>query len=183
MQFLQVAERKKLEKYEQASLSPQNYKYVKSAAKTFIYDCKVFVKSALSINGRICELLSSLHGNQHLLKTSTLNISNCQNVQCLQSPSYISRYIDLNVNTHLVKQKSDEWFDLCKNCFITASTIYTALGFHGRKELKMHFNEFVYKKGRRTHDDFTQRKLDHGTENEVKHNVKLKHNNVITDLI
>ena len=122
------------------------------------------MKSALSINGRICELLNSLHGNQHLLKTSTLNISNCQNVQCLQSPSYISRYIDLNVNTHLVKQKSD----LCKNCFITASTIYTSLGCHRRKELKMHFSEFVYKKGRRTHDDFTQRKLDHGTENEVK---------------
>ena len=124
------------------------------------------MKSALSINGRICELLSSLHGNQHLLKTSTLNISNCQNVQCLLSPSYISRYIDLNVNTHLVKQKSDEWFELCKNCFVTASTMYTALGFHGRKELNMHFNEFVYKKGR-THNDFTQRKLDHGTENEV----------------
>ena len=31
--FLQVAERKKLEKYEKASLSPQNYEYVKSAAK------------------------------------------------------------------------------------------------------------------------------------------------------
>ena len=60
---LQVSERKKLEKYEKASLSTQNYEYVKSAAKTFIYDCKVFVKSALSINGRICELLSSLHGN------------------------------------------------------------------------------------------------------------------------
>ena len=45
--------------------------------------------------------------------------------------------------------------------------MYTALGFHGRKELNMHFNESVYKKGRITYDDFTQRKLDHGTENEV----------------
>ena len=60
---LQVSERKKLEKYEKASSSPQNYKYAKSAAKTFIYDCKVFVKSALSINGRIYKLSSSLHGN------------------------------------------------------------------------------------------------------------------------
>ena len=155
---LQVSKMKKLEKYEKASSSTQNYKYVKSAAKTFIYDCKVFVKSALSINGRICELLSSLHGNWHLLKTSTLYLSNCENVKCLQSTSYISRYIDLNVNTHLVKQKSDEWFELHKKCFVTASTIYNALGFHGWKELNMQFQWICLQKNKRRFDELTPKK-------------------------
>ena len=74
VQHLQVAEGKTLEKYEKASSSPQNYESVKSAAKTYIYDCKLFVKSALSINGQICELLSSIQGSWHLLKSSTLNL-------------------------------------------------------------------------------------------------------------
>ena len=104
------------------------------------------MKSALCINGQIYELLSSLQGSQHLLKPSTLNLHKCENIRRVQSTKYISKYIDLNTNTHLVQQKSDEWFQLQKKSFITDSTMLDALGFHGKKELNNHFHEFPKKR-------------------------------------
>ena len=96
-----------------------------------------------------------------------MNLHKCENIRRLQSTKYISNYIDLNTNTHLVKQQTDEWFQLHKKCFVTASTMFNALGFHGRKELNIHFHEFVHKKGSQVFDLSTQMKLDHGIENEV----------------
>ena len=89
-----------------------------------------------------------------------MNVHKCENIRRLQSPKYICNYIDLSVNTHLVKQQTDEWFQL-------HSTMFNALGFHGRKELNNHFQEHVHKKGSRVFDLSTQIKLDHGIENEV----------------
>ena len=96
-----------------------------------------------------------------------MNVHKCENIRRLQSPKYICNYIDLSVNTHLVKQQTDEWLQLHKKCFITASTMFNALGFHGRKELNNHFQEHVHKKGSCVFGLSTQIKLDHGIENEV----------------
>ena len=54
-----------------------------------------------------------------------------------------------------------------EKCYVTVSTMYNTLGFRGRKELKMHFDEFVHKKGPRLHDEETQMKLDHENKNEI----------------
>ena len=53
----QVSERR-LEKYEKASTSPSSYEYLKSAARTYIYDCKIFIKSMLTLNQKICEYMN-----------------------------------------------------------------------------------------------------------------------------
>ena len=88
----------------------------------------MFVKSALNLNGRICELLSHFQGNLHLLCTKNMNINQCNNIHLLHEPKCIQNFLDLNENTNLVKQRSEEWFKLCKRAFVTGSTMYNALG-------------------------------------------------------
>ena len=106
----------------------------------------MFIKSALNLNGRICELLSHFQGNLHLLHTTNIKINQCNNIHLLHEPKYIQNFLDLNENTNLVKQRSEEWFELCKRALVTGSTMYNALGLQGRKELNYHFNDFKYKK-------------------------------------
>ena len=45
--------------------------------------------------------------------------------------------------------------------------MYSALGFRGTQEMKLHFREFVLKQNDRTFDDQTLLRMQYGTDNEV----------------
>ena len=77
---VQVSQRRRLEKYEKASTSPSSYEYLKSAAKTYIYDCKMFIKSMLTLNQKICEYISSLQRNRSRMASGKVNVT--ERVEC-----------------------------------------------------------------------------------------------------
>ena len=99
----QVSERRRLEKYEKASTSPSSYEYLKSAAGTYIYDCKMFIKSMLTLNQKICEYMSSLQRNRSRMASGKVNVTKRENVQRLHDTSVVKRFVNLRKNTHLIK--------------------------------------------------------------------------------
>ena len=127
--------------------SDPNFKIAaKSACNTQIYECKVFVNRALALNLRICKCLAKLQGTEDHFNPENIILCNVHNVRRLHNTSYVGANCDLNVNTHLIKQGSEEWMDLRKSSHITGSTAYNALGFRGFKSVREHFKQFIYNK-------------------------------------
>ena len=155
----QVSERRRLEKYEKASTSPSSYEYLKSAARTYIYDCKMFIKSMLTLNQKICEYMSSLQRNRSRMASGKVNVTKRENVQRLHDTSVVKRFVNLRKNTHLIKQHSEEWLQLRQEVHLTKTTAYNVLGFRGGGEMRQHYDEFIHKKGRRQFDDETQQRI------------------------
>ena len=85
----QVLERRRLEKYEKASTCPSSYEYQKSAARTYIYDCKMIIKSTLTINQKICEYMSSLQRNRSRMGSGKINVMERGNVQRLHDTKFV----------------------------------------------------------------------------------------------
>ena len=54
--------------------------------------------------------------------------------------------MDLNKYTHVVKQKSEKWFELWREAKVTGSTLYTSKGLDTLKKQKEHYEEFIEKK-------------------------------------
>ena len=103
----------------------------KSACKTQIYECKIFVHKALQLNLHICECLAKMQNNESVMRTGNINLSTQMNVRRLLSPEYVSRHIDIQESPHLIKQGTEHWKEFRKKSHITRSTAYNALGFRG----------------------------------------------------
>ena len=158
----QVSERRRLEKYEKASTSPLSYEYLKSAARTYIYDCNMFIKSMLTLNQKICEYMSSLQRNRSRMASGKVNVTEREN-----DTNVVKKFVNLRKDIHLIKQHSEEWLQIRQEAHVTASTAYNALGFSGGEEMRQHYDEFIHKKRRRQFDEEIQQRLDHGIANEV----------------
>ncbi|XP_071172850.1 uncharacterized protein [Mytilus edulis] len=68
---------------------------------------------------------------------------------------------------HLLKQKSDEWFNLRKTVKVTGSTAYNALGIDGLKSQKETFQCINNQKEKPAPTEQQQMAMKHGTENEI----------------
>ena len=88
-------------------------------------------------------------------------------MRLLHEAEDVSSLTDLNKHSEYVKQWSEQWKELWSQCFITGSTTYSALGFRGTQELKLHFREFVLKQNDCIFDDQTRLRMQYGTDNEV----------------
>lgn len=122
---------------------------------------------ALQLTLKLCEFLSIVHLNRQSFSTDYIVMTERTNVQRLHPPSVVGKDIDLSSHPNYIKQHSEEWHELRYQCKITGSTAYNALGFRGMKELKAHFNEFVYDRGPREFTPEVQQRLDHGSKHEV----------------
>ena len=58
------------------------------------------------------------------------------NMKTLHSPNKLVNKMDLQKNTHIVKQKSDLWFELRNKCRVSGSTLYTSKGVDTVKRQK-----------------------------------------------
>ena len=110
-----------------------------------------------------------------LVKTLPVFVDKCHillseqsNVRRLHNIDYVKRNCDISVDTHLIKQGSDEWKEIRHNSFVTASTAFNACGFRSVQAVNEHFDEFVYKKGERTFTDLENERMAHGREHEVR---------------
>ena len=149
--------------------SDPNFKIAaKSACKAQIYECRVFVNKALSLNLRICKCLAQIQGTEDHFNLENITLCNVHNVRRLHNTSYVGANCDLNVHTHLIKQGSEEWMDLRKSSHITGSTAYNALGFRGFKCVREHFKQFIYNKEPSPFPAEVQQRLNYGRIHEVR---------------
>ena len=75
--------------------------------------------------------------------TDRTNLNGQGNVKLLLALELIQHKINLDVHTHVVKQRSDKWFKLRKEARVTGSTMYRSLGLDTLKKQKEHYYEFV----------------------------------------
>ena len=159
---IELKERRRLINYGKLNPDPNFRAAAKSACKTQIYECKIFVHKALQLNLHICQCLAKMQNNEHVMRTGNVNLSTQINVRRLLSTEYVSRHIDIQESPHLIKQGSEKWMEFRKKSHITASTAYNALGFRGFSKVKEHFNEFVYKRQPKPFPPDVQLRLQHG---------------------
>ena len=164
---IELKERRRLINYDKLNPDPNFRAAAKSACKTQIYECKIFVHKALQLNLHICECLAKMQNNESVMRTGNINLSTQMNVRRLLSPEYVSRHIDIQESPHLIKQGSEQWKEFRKKSHITKSTAYNALGFRGFSKVKEHFNEFVYKRPPKPFPQDVQLQLQQGSTHEV----------------
>ena len=148
----------------------QDLQFPISKLKMWIYLSFLWIKKCIACIGDLCHLNSFLLGTEHILKCSgSVVLSKETNVRLLHEAEDVSSLIDLNKHSEYIKQRSEQWKELRSQCFITGSTMYSALGFRGTQEMKLHFREFVLKQNDHIFDDQTLLRMQYGTDNEVNY--------------
>ena len=92
-------------------------KYKKSIddTKASIYTLKIWIQDALELNHKICYIMSEINRTNDLyICADRINLNEQGNVKILLYPELIAHKINLDVHTHVVKQRSEKWFQLCK---------------------------------------------------------------------
>ena len=157
---IELKERRRLINYDKLNPDPNFRAAAKSACKTQIYECKIFV--------HICECVAKMQNNESLMRTGNIDLSTQMNVRRLLSLEYVFRHMDIQESSHLIKQGSEQWKEFSKKSHITGSTAYSALGFRGFSKVKEHFNEFVNKRPPKPFPQDVQLCLQHGSTHEVQ---------------
>ena len=134
---IELKERRRLLNYDKLNPDPSFRAAAKSACKTQIYECKIFVHKALQLNLEICQCLAKMQNNHSVIRTQNINLSTQVNVRRLLSVEYVSKHIDIHESPHLIKQGSEQW------------------------------KEFIYKRPPKPFPPDVQLRLQHGTNHEV----------------
>ena len=93
---IELKERRRLMNYDKLNPDPHFRAAAKSACKTQIYECKIFVHKALQLNLEICECLAKMQNNHSVMMTQNINLSTQFNVRRLLSVEYVSKHIDIH---------------------------------------------------------------------------------------
>lgn len=130
-----------------------------------------FLKKALNAIKSLCiscRCLLSKPTPKSLLLQNSISLDNF--IFELKEPNHLTS--DDRKNPMLVKQHSEEWFQLRKKAPVTGSTLYKAVGLSSLKDQKKYFQEQRDKIGNQREDvpPELQARFDWGTENE-KHAV------------
>jgi len=83
---------------------------------TTSYKC---IQKCLRINYKLCKLMAELQGNSHIFGHNLIPLAQKSNVRRLHPPSLMQQEFNLAEFPHLVKQKSEEWFSLRKESYVT----------------------------------------------------------------
>ena len=136
-----------------------------SDINTFIHRADIAIKNLLEINVEWCSIMPKINGNEHIfhkrgpiLLDSMLNSWILRTLETLQLDDFLLKH------PVYMKQRSELWYSLCKECSVTGSTLHSAIGLHTLKEQKDHFKKFIWKVD--TQIDITKA-MQHGIDNEV----------------
>ena len=91
---IELKERRRLINYDKLNPDPNSRAAAKSACKTQIYECKIFVHKALQLNLHICECLAKMQNNESVMRTGNINLSTQMNVRRLLSPVPVKEHFN-----------------------------------------------------------------------------------------
>ena len=134
------------------------YAYGISRTHALLYQVQNCISRLLECNNNLLALGAKLQGQ-----------ATCNKADNLEN---LPKYVELPllhqegpVVTRLVKQRTEEWHELRRECPLTGSTLHTGLGLNGVKKMKDHIKHHIQGEGQE-HSADVQQKLQHGTQNE-----------------
>ena len=167
-QKLQLAKYEKRVENTTNKKEQQDLQFPISKLKTWIYLSFLWIKKCIVCVSDLCHLNAILLGTDNSLKCSgSVVLSKENNVRLLHDVERLSTVIDLDEHTKFVKQRSEKWKHLRSQSSITASTMYTTLGFRGVNEMKLHLRKFILKQNDCVLDPLSIQRMQYGTDNEV----------------
>ena len=140
---MEIGHRKLLTRLEKLHVNnpdkSKDYEFGMDSVKAYIFITVDWIQQALFTNKEICSVMSSVNvSRDNFCVQYTVNLDYHTNVRELLNVEDVPEDIDLNVNTELVKQRSDKWHELRKKCVISASSSFNAIGLQTLKDQKSH---------------------------------------------
>ena len=136
-----------------------------SDINSFICHADIAIKNLLQINVEWCSIMATINGNEQLFRKSgpilldtMLNSWILRSSETLQLDDFLKKY------PQYMKQMSELWYSLCKECCVTGSTLHSAIGLRTLKEQKEHFKKVISKIDKPTE---INKAMQHGIDNEV----------------
>ena len=131
-----------------AKFPGQSSKYVLAFSEIDAFICRAdgVIAELLSVNAEWCKIMSMINQNDHdFHKEGPIRLDDQRNSLTLLDNNYIELHHPgmLDRYPQFIKQRSQRWFDLRKQCRITGSTMHNALGLRTLKAQKEHYDEFV----------------------------------------
>ena len=93
-----------------------------------------------------------------ILLDTMLNSWILRSLETLQLDDFLLKYLQY------MKQRSELWYSLCKECSVTGSTLHSSIGLRTLKEQKEYFKKFISKIDKPTE---LNKAMQHGIDNEV----------------
>ena len=132
---------------------------------SFIHRADIAIKNLLQINVEWCAIMATLNGNEQLFrKSGPILLDTMLNSWILRSPETLQLDDFLKKYPQYMKQRSELWYSICKECCVTGSTLHSAIGLRTLKEQKEHFKKFIGKIYKPTE---INKAMQHGIDNEV----------------
>ena len=125
----------------------------------------IAIKKLLQINVDWCSIMARINGNEEIVhKCGAILLYSMLNAWILRSPETLQLDDFLLKYLEYMKQRSDLWYSLRKECSVTGSTLHSAIGLWTLKEQKEHFKKFISKIDKPTE---ISKAMQHGIDNEV----------------
>jgi hypothetical protein len=141
-----------------------------SFLQTKLIQSKACTNSLLECNdefGYLVAQLNGTHGNYIRGSNTNVPLQHQGNYMCLRSGSDdVYNALDITTDSDLIKQHTQQWFDVRARACVTGSTWYSAIGMNGLKEQKLHYDRVFNGKSQMVSADL-QQKFDYGNENEI----------------
>ena len=138
-----------------------------SDINSFIRRADIAIKNLLQINVEWCSIMATLNGNISIFcKRGPILLDSMLNSLILRSPETLQLDNFLLKYPEYMKQRSELWYSLRKECSVTGSTLHSAIGLRTLKEQKEHFKKFISKIDKAT--EITEA-MQHCIDNEVCH--------------
>ena len=118
----------------------------------------------------VCDLVkinsSTLQNMYDLNVQGGVKLKSLSNINMLKDITVVSLHVDVKEYgiTQFIKQRSNVWFELHKECMITESSLYNGLGLISAKSSHDHYHEFVLKEGPPKFSEEEMVRMNHGTE-------------------
>ena len=122
----------------------KRYGHAMATVKGSIFLCDNWIKRALQLNKRICEILSLMQNNIHHFEKDDAVDAPCQsNMRLLNPPENINPGIDLYSHPEIIKQRSKLFTQLQNTAKVTSTSCYNALGLNTMKDQREHFKQLL----------------------------------------
>lgn len=133
-------------------------------------NCDNAVQRGLELNLQIVKTICKLNGNINMVPHSRyVKMHRHPNVRLLLPPERLEDKFDLKKDnfTRYIKQGSELWHEMRLTAHITGSTMMNAIGLRTLQAQKEHHSVHIKKRPGPPPDEETQKRLDHGRNNEI----------------
>ena len=139
------------------------YAMVISSIRTSIYRIENCIEDMLNTNENICKAatVSAQSNRVCFVQKDEVELQNLQNYV------YLVEVFEPEGDASIVKQRSEEWFKIRNECFVTGSAINKAIGLNGLKSQRDYFETKTRRKEPEEVSKEMEARFDYGSQNEL----------------